>query len=210
MKALVITGGLAPSFNHVKEEFEQADLIVAADSGLHTLCHWGVFPDLLVGDFDSVKPEVYEMYSSVEKVESSVYKDYSDTELALVEAQQRGANELILIGGGEGRLDHSLALVFLFASSSTVPSPDCWYTRCERARFLPKGRHKLDCHLGDTVSFFPFGKTKAESYGLEWDISSVGGNNLYCSLSNKIIKSCPSVTVHYGALLMIYPYREIL
>ncbi len=210
MKALIITGGFAPSFDHVKEEFEQADLIIAADSGLHALHQWNICPDLLVGDFDSVQREVYDLYPSITKVESSVYKDYSDTELALVEAQQRGANELVLIGGGEGRLDHSLALVFLFARSTAAPSPDRWYTRYETVRLLSKGRHQLDCSLDDTVSFFPFSKTQAESYGLEWNISSLGTRDLYCSLSNQVIKSCPSVIVHSGALLMICPYREEL
>ncbi len=208
MKAVVITGGFVPSFDQVKDELDQASLIIAADSGLHALHLWGILPDLLVGDFDSVRREVYELYPSVEKVASSPYKDYSDTELALVEAQQRGAKELVLIGGGEGRLDHSLALVLLFSTSSVAPFPDCWYTRWEKVIFLQKGIHELDCSLGDTVSFFPVGETQAESCGFEWNISNIGKGNLCCSLSNKVIKNCPSVTVQSGALLTVFPYRE--
>ncbi len=207
MKAVVVTGGLCPSLMQVQDEFTEPVFIIAADSGLRTLHQWKISPDLLVGDFDSVEKELYEMYSSVEKIKSSTYKDYSDTELALVEACKRGCEEIILIGGGEGRLDHSLALVMLFSQATTIPTPDRWYTACERIMSLTTGTHRLDCVIGDTVSFFPLGPARAVSSGLEWSLEHVGKGELFCSLSNLVTEQFPMVTVESGSFLCIHPYK---
>ena len=61
MKALIVTGGSAPS----RELLDQVigggvDLIIAADSGAGVLLNEGIPFDLALGDFDSLKPELLE------------------------------------------------------------------------------------------------------------------------------------------------------
>ena len=47
MKGLLFTGGAAPLIQHIIKELEDADLIVAADSGFDTAVKLGIVPDIV-------------------------------------------------------------------------------------------------------------------------------------------------------------------
>lgn len=107
MKALIFTGGnfLPP----VKFNFEQFDIIICADKGIENAKKAGVLPTVCVGDFDSVKAE------GAEIVRYPAEKDVTDTEIAIDYAAEKGATEIILLGGTGGRADHTYANLLLLA-----------------------------------------------------------------------------------------------
>ena len=55
MKGLIITGGNAPEKKYITHELTTSAYIIAADSGLDTCWRYGILPDLVVGDMDSLK-----------------------------------------------------------------------------------------------------------------------------------------------------------
>ena len=70
----------------------------------------GVTPELWVGDFDSASPELTERFSSTPRLSFPAEKNFTDGELAIEQAIERGAKRLIMVGafGGE-RTDHALS-----------------------------------------------------------------------------------------------------
>ncbi|HJW48738.1 MAG TPA: thiamine diphosphokinase [Candidatus Limnocylindria bacterium] len=102
-----------------RAHLEGADLIVAADGGTLALERWGVVPNAIVGDLDSLGVERAAEYGErgVTVVPFSPEKDESDLELAIDYATEAKADELVLLGifGGE-RFDHELANALLLAS----------------------------------------------------------------------------------------------
>ena len=72
-------------------------------------------PDLLIGDLDSVPPEQIDSMASqaVEIQRFPVEKDETDLELALFEVARRGYKEIFLVGALGGRIDQTLANLFL-------------------------------------------------------------------------------------------------
>src|SRR3954451_22091333 len=87
-------------------------LIVAADGGAAKAMALGLRPDVVVGDQDSLAPGTAQKLreDGVEVLVHPAAKDESDTELAVLEAVERGATELIVIGAfGGGRLEHTIA-----------------------------------------------------------------------------------------------------
>ncbi len=115
MKALILAGGEFKATQHLKKLASQAQLVIAADSGLHHAKSLGVIPDVIVGDFDSVSKEVLENYSNVAREKHFPEKDHLDLELAIDLAKKKGAKELILFGVLGSRLDQSLAAIFIAA-----------------------------------------------------------------------------------------------
>ena len=108
MRALIYTGGKVYA-EGVTERPEQDDLVIAADSGLRTAQAFDVTPKILLGDFDSLgEPDVPE---GCELIRVPAEKDLTDTQLAVECAIERGAKELVIVGGLEGRLDHTLSTV---------------------------------------------------------------------------------------------------
>lgn len=117
MTAYIFTGGriAAHSMETLGLHLSQNDLIIAADSGYNNASRLGVRPGLLLGDLDSIdrKKLAPDELEHIEKIIVPAIKDDTDTQLAVDTALERGADEIIIIGGLGGRLDHTLSTVFL-------------------------------------------------------------------------------------------------
>ena len=106
MKAFIYTGGNIDPAN-ITEHPKGDDLCIAADSGYHNAVALGEQVQLLLGDFDSLGN--VKVPEKVEKLKVPAEKDFTDTQLAVETALKRGAEEIVIIGGLDGRLDHTLS-----------------------------------------------------------------------------------------------------
>jgi thiamine pyrophosphokinase len=86
-----------------------AGILVAADGGAAFLARIGLVPEVVVGDFDSLRGETVAALAAAgaDIVRHPVRKDSTDGELAVEEALRRGADEVVLVGA-TGALDHTL------------------------------------------------------------------------------------------------------
>ena len=106
VKAFVYIGGsIEPSM--IQRFPKKKDITIAADSGYLNAVRLGVKPDYAVGDFDSFSEK--KIPDDVEKITVPAEKDFTDTMLAVDLAVEKGAREIIIIGGLDGRLDHTLS-----------------------------------------------------------------------------------------------------
>ncbi len=87
------------------------DEIIAVDCGLEWLERANITPELMVGDMDSVNPELYNRYEimGVSSIVTSPQKDNTDLELALMCVKERFNSMAIVVNFAGGRLDHELA-----------------------------------------------------------------------------------------------------
>jgi thiamine pyrophosphokinase len=108
MKAVIFSGGRAPSLSLLKLELEDADLLIGVDSGGNYLRDNDIIPDYLVGDFDSINPVTLEYFknSSCTVHEYPRDKDFTDTELALELAVKLNSDTIAFLGCTGTRLDH--------------------------------------------------------------------------------------------------------
>jgi len=134
----------------------KTDLVICADGGANYAYQIGVTPDYIIGDLDSIRPEVREYFSSqpVCFKEYLPAKDFTDTQLALALAADLGADEIILTGTLGGRLDHTLANLYSCIEAVqkgikiTHFGPDVTI-------YLTKSGLRLKGHAGDLVSIIP-------------------------------------------------------
>ena len=106
MRAFIYTGG-AVRTEFITEHPKADDLCIAADSGYHTARALGERIDILLGDFDSIGDMPRDEGMEIRRVPAE--KDYTDTQLAVEIALDKGAEDIIMIGGLSGRLDHTLS-----------------------------------------------------------------------------------------------------
>ena len=106
MRAFIYTGGRVRT-EFITEHPKADDLCIAAESGYHTAVALGERIDLLLGDFDSIGSIPRDGGFEIQQVPAE--KDYTDTQLAVEIAVDRGAEEIIIVGGLTGRLDHTLS-----------------------------------------------------------------------------------------------------
>jgi thiamine pyrophosphokinase len=207
MRAFVFTGGEAPAAARVLPELIAGDLLVAADSGLLTIKAFGLEPDLIIGDMDSLPDQaMLEGYPRERVKRHGRNKDESDTELAYGAALEAGADEISIVGGGGGRLDHLLGILCLF---ERVKGPAAWYLPQGKA-WRVEGREVFSSAPGEPISFFPLGSTplRMESEGLRWPLSGLEFARGFMSLSNEASGESVSLKVISGKALAMRGYRD--
>lgn len=108
MKAFIYTGGAVYPEN-ITEHPKSDDIRIAADAGFINAKLLGERIDIALGDFDSLGEGQKEIPESAKKITVPAEKDETDTQLAVNVALKQGADELVIIGGLDGRLDHTLS-----------------------------------------------------------------------------------------------------
>lgn len=139
MRALIYTGG-AIDPDRITEHPKSGDLLIAADSGYENAKKLGVTPSILLGDFDSLGEEKAKTIpDGIEILRVPAEKDRTDTQLAATVALARGANEIVIIGGLGGRLDHSLSNLAILEWLQGQGVPAVINDGFNRARFVRNG-----------------------------------------------------------------------
>jgi len=115
LEIAIISGGKAPSKNLLDRYLDKINYIIAADSGCECLYSYNIIPDLIVGDFDSINKEILDKARKQAKeiIEFPPEKDYTDTEIAIMEGIKRGAKKIYLFGATGSRVDHMLGNIGL-------------------------------------------------------------------------------------------------
>ena len=80
------------------------DYVIAADRGYDSLMAYGVNPDLVVGDFDSLG----EVPNHPNVIQLPAEKDDTDMVFALRQGLDLGYRRFVMLGGVGGRLEHTL------------------------------------------------------------------------------------------------------
>lgn len=172
--------------------------ILAVDGGL-AHCHaLGVEPSLLLGDMDSVDPELLEKYSHVEQRRLPRAKDQSDMEVLVKEFVQKG--QLRIFAGGGKRLDHSLYNLSLLAR---YPGRVILENDHEQVH-ATKDWLKLEGQPGQSISLLPWGLVVKNliTKGLRWELREIDLTMEQFSLSNEFEVDEVSIHVGEGVLLV--------
>ena len=110
MKCLIMSGGVKPKDEIIKQYADFCDLIIGVDKGCNYLYDLDIKPNYIVGDFDSSNIEVIE---ALEKRGSVKYKykcekDFTDSEEAFELAISSEVTEIYFLGATGQRFDHTL------------------------------------------------------------------------------------------------------
>jgi len=108
MKSVIILNGECGDYEFLKHQCINSDYVICADGGYNHAVKAGICPDLVLGDFDSCS-----IPKNVEILKYPVKKDFTDGELAVMTAKNKGFEEIILTCALGGRQDHALANLML-------------------------------------------------------------------------------------------------
>ena len=201
MVTAVCTGGEPPLPSHSISWLDACQRTIAADGGLTFLRSLGKKADLWIGDGDSLPGELsdwVDWYSEARLLDRA--KDNSDTEAAVQAALEGGTDEIWLLGGAGGRMDHWWSNLRLAARQPLLTR---WLTRHEEAWNLGPGDH-LVLEAG-VVSVFPLGSGpwRISSLGLRWPLDGLDFLQWH-SLSNEAERDT-TLTVESGRFLVLRP-----
>ena len=112
---LLVLGGEIKDTVLFRQRLEEADLVLAADSGARHMLRAGVFPDRVYGDMDSLSAGEIGLLEKggCRFVVSPAEKDDTDGGIVLKEALDRGFKDIRIWGALGGRPDHAYANIML-------------------------------------------------------------------------------------------------
>lgn len=88
--------------------------VICADGGLERVKEYGITPNIIIGDFDSVNISLLKQYENIVPIEKfPSEKDLTDMELGVEFAISKGYTNIVLIGATGSRLDHTMANIML-------------------------------------------------------------------------------------------------
>lgn len=205
-KALIVSGGNA-NISVVKNNLE-CDFIIAVDSGSKSLVGYGIVPDVIIGDLDSLGIQLSEEYQKkgIEIIRAKCEKDETDTELAVIYAIEKGFKEVILLGATGSRLDHTFGNILLLKklkaagveAKITDKHNEIIFVDSE-SRIEKDGNYKY-------VSILPFGgKVKGLSLkGFKYDVDSIDLNDdSVIGISNELVSDFGDIKIDSGSVLVI-------
>ena len=118
-RCLIISGGDFDQTFYTQNTHE-FDYVIACDKGYEYAVRYGITPDLVVGDFDSVSIEVD---PKISVIRLPAAKDDTDTGYAARWALEKGYDSITIICAMGGRFDHQWANIQTLAS---IASQGAW------------------------------------------------------------------------------------
>ena len=211
MQALIVLGGDAPGRAMLESCMRDADLVIAADSGLAAFDAAGLEPDLLVGDMDSVSADVLEKYAGrIPEHRLNCIKDDTDGVDALDMAIARGAEKITLLGALGGRLDHALANVMLLVRAHRKGAKAEILSESVRISRVD-GYASLSGAKGDTVSLLPLGRAEGVTLkGFFYPLDQAALESDYpLGISNVVTDDQAEIKADSGELILFHYYGGI-
>ena len=157
----------------------------------------------VVGDFDTLKykPEGVPVVSLNEE------KDFTDGERAVRYAKEVGADEIVIYGATDGKIDHVLGNIFLLKIAEEIGVKAKIKGEGFTVRLIC-GKNEFNVNRGKVVSIIPFGDycVVTDSVGLYYPLNNLTlTNGQTLGLSNKAVSEKISLDVIKGkALIVIY------
>jgi len=112
-RCIISLNGVIEDYDYIKDKILQEDFIIAVDGGIRHINKLDIYPNLILGDFDSSMFEEVLQYKNAEIKKYNKDKDFTDGEIAIDYAIKQGFNEVLIIGALGNRIDHTFSNVFM-------------------------------------------------------------------------------------------------
>ncbi|MEZ4736117.1 MAG: thiamine diphosphokinase [Caldilineaceae bacterium] len=208
MRAVIFINGTIIDYASFARWLQVDDYLVAADGGARHCLALGRRLDALVGDLDSLEPDLVTQLAAAGSIieRHPITKDQTDLELAIEFALRQGADEILLMGAVGNRLDQTLANLLILAQRAW-PAQLTLVEGHQLAQLVRPGQTvTLQAGIGDTVSALPLSDTVTGiTYtGMRYPLTDatlhLGSTR---GISNEVAAQPATVTIAGGCLLMI-------
>jgi thiamine pyrophosphokinase len=181
----------------------RAPVPVAADGGGDRLLAFGVTPEAVIGDFDSLSEAAQQVIPKARQ-HRMAEQATTDFDKALRSVH---APFVLALGFAGARQDHGLA-----ALNTLVRRPEqrCILLGPKDLIFAAPERLELDLVPGDILSLFPMGKVSGHSQGLEWPIDGLElAPDAMIGTSNRVTTRRVDLAFDGPGMLVILPRQRL-
>lgn len=183
------------------------DAIIAVDKGLESVHRLGLKPSILIGDLDSLSPELMNKFPDLALLRHPAEKNETDTELALHWCVQQGYNELVICNDLQGRFDHAFALVQnLLLLKESYPEVTARIESGNQLVFILDKHTEFTGKKGNLLSLIALNGNAEFAYskGLKYPLNDlILYPHLSRGISNEIVANKAEISLVSGTVLTI-------
>ncbi len=202
-KLLTMVGGGALPRRDLALAMARAPALVAVDGGANRLVGWGLMPEAVIGDLDSLHPAVRAALPA-----SIIYElaeqDTTDFDKALRSVR---APVVLAVGFQGARLDHGLATLSALVAHARQP---CIVIAAQDIVFHAPPGLVLALMPGDRLSLYPLGRVTGRDQGLRWPIEGLDfAPDGRIGTSNQVVSRQVALEFDRPGMLVILPRRRL-
>jgi len=215
MTVLIFANGDINNLTWVSPYFATATAVIGVDGGTHHIVQAGGWPDVVIGDLDSLAPS---LLGRLQTSQTTIKrypraKNETDLELALLFATNQPEwqhQQIFAFGVTGGRLDQTIGNVFLLAHQQ-LHGRTVKFISQHQTTWLITDQTDIHGRIGDTISLLPLGGDCHihTTTGLRWDLHNeqlrFGPAR---GVSNQLTSQTAHVSLKSGSLLCIHTNQE--
>ncbi|MBI3005618.1 MAG: thiamine diphosphokinase [Ignavibacteriales bacterium] len=199
-RALILANGRPPTKRLLTKLLNGA-FFICADGGANTAARFGLKPDLIIGDLDSIQASTLRKFSRV-PARRIADQNSTDLEKALSWVVRKGFHEIVVVGAAGHRLDHSignLSALAKFSRKAKIAFID------DNSELVGVGHsYEFEAPAGTIVSLIPLSLCEGiVTKGLKWELRNESLKLGLRESTSNVVKSSPvTILVRRGDLLL--------
>jgi thiamine pyrophosphokinase len=205
-KTVVLADGTFPEHRMPLSFLQKADRIICCDGATEALLKFGLNPDYIVGDLDSISETLKERFSSI--LFCSPEQETNDLTKAIRFCLEHGWNEITILGATGKREDHTLGNLSLLTDYAEKAAVQLL---TNRGVFVPQlASADYESYSGQPVSIFSLTSTTLiTTHHLAYPIQNKALTSWWQGTLNEAIAEHFRIEINKGKILVFrayYPY----
>ncbi len=208
MQYIVLASAHYGRLNLYENYFSEEDVVLCADGGANYAYQLDLLPATIVGDMDSILPEVRQYFTDHEVPFKKFprRKDFTDTQLVMTSACEMGAREILLLGALGRRLDHTMSNLYC-ALDLVQQGIKITYLSPQGYIYLVNKEIEISGEIGDLISVLSLSEESrgVTTFGLEFPLDHVllEKRNPY-AISNTLTENKGIISLEEGVLAVFH------
>lgn len=195
-ETIILADGDFPSCPLALKWLGKCPYVVCCDGAANAYIRSGRIPDAIVGDGDSLLPEVKVRYASL--IHSESEQDTNDLSKAFRFCLSQGRRNITIMGATGKREDHTIGNISLLADYMEQAEVKMV---TDYGVFIPVKEDSVFCsYPGQQVSIFNMGSTELSAEGLAYPLSAF--TNWWQGTLNKALSDC--FTIHTNGKILVF------
>ena len=202
---LIIANGQAPKNQLLHNLVNESDCIIAADGGANICFRNDVYPDYVIGDFDSIDHKLKSQFKNAE----FIYRpdqDEHDLSKALKFCKTLKSQKVIITAVFGKRIDHSLSNLFILQNQDFKFQLE--FIDDYSKVFIVNKKQKFKFSPNHPISFLSYSPVFGVTLkGFKYNLNQKDFPNGFNGVSNEIAETPASVSIKKGSLIAIVPHE---
>ena len=202
-ETIILADGSFPKHEIPLGCLRNAARIVCCDGAAQSLLTFGLEPFAIVGDCDSLTPEIAEKYA--DRIFRSTGQDTNDLTKSVKWCSENGYTDLVILGATGKREDHTIGNISLLAEYAA--SANIRMVTDTGILFPVPESGQYECFKGQQVSIFSIDpETEITSMGLKYPLKNRKLKNWWEATLNEATGSSFELVLRGGPLIVFQKY----